>query len=360
MMSNLSHMKSFWGSQRVLITGHTGFKGSWMTYWLDRLGAKVCGIALEPNTDPNLFTLLNIANICQSNICDVRNKESLSALIHNFQPTIVFHLAAQPLVRVSYHTAAETFETNVMGTVNVLESLRSLDLDGLKSIVLITTDKVYDNQEWCWAYREIDQLGGSDPYSASKAACELVANSYRSSFFQQRNIPISTARAGNVIGGGDWSVDRLIPDMMKSWSLNQPVQIRNPLSVRAWQHVLDPIYGYLRLAELTCKSPQIQGAYNFSCSIENALNVDQMVGLAKSHFKNAEVEVNSKDEKSSKETASLRIDPTKSEVYLGVKSIITPEKAVEWTVSWYKDFYRGKDATILCNGQLDSFELLLK
>ena len=360
MINNYSCLKSFWTNQRVLITGHTGFKGSWMTYWLNSLGAQVCGIGLEPNTNPNLYSLLNIANICDSNLCDIRDRNSVSKIINRFNPSIVFHLAAQPLVRASYHAPVETFDTNIMGTVNVLDALRSLDLDALKSIVLITTDKVYGNREWCWAYRESDQLGGNDPYSASKAACELVANSYRSSFFNHRNIPISTARAGNVIGGGDWSEDRLIPDMMKSWSINQPVQIRNPLSIRSWQHVLEPIYGYFRLAELTCKSPQLQGAYNFSCSVKDALNVDQIVGLAKPYFKDAAVNINSKNELSPKESASLRIDPSKSEVYLGVKSIMTTMKAVEWTVSWYKNFYTGNDATFLCNSQIKSYELLLE
>jgi CDP-glucose 4,6-dehydratase len=331
-----------------------------MTYWLNSLGAQVCGIGLEPNTNPNLYSLLSIANICESNLCDIRDRNCISKIINRFNPSIVFHLAAQPLVRASYHAPVETFETNIMGTVNVLDSLRSLDLDALKSIVLITTDKVYDNREWCWAYRESDQLGGNDPYSASKAACELVANAYRTSFFNHRNIPVSTARAGNVIGGGDWSEDRLIPDMMKSWSVNQPVQIRNPLSIRSWQHVLEPIYGYFRLAELTSESHQLQGAYNFSCSVENTLNVDQIVELAKPYFKDAAVKMNSKDEKYLKESAHLRIDPSKAEMYLGVKSVLSGEKAVEWAMSWYKDFYSGKDAATLCNRQLDAFEILIK
>lgn len=352
-------MQSFWSSQRVLITGHTGFKGSWMSYWLHRLGAQICGISLEPNTNPNLFTVLNITNICQNNICDIRDREKLSKIINDFKPSIVFHLAAQPLVRKSYLTAAETFDVNLMGTVNLLDCLKDLNPENLKSIVLITTDKVYDNQEWCWAYRENDQLGGSDPYSASKAACELAAHSYRDSFFKKLDIPISTARAGNVIGGGDWSIDRLIPDMMRSWSMNQPVEIRNPLSIRSWQFVLEPIYGYLRLAEITAANHQLQGAFNFASNTEEVLNVKQMVELAKPYFKNAPVKENIKENQFLKESINLRIDPSKSEKYLSVKSVLTVKNAIEWTLNWYKDFYSGKDAALLCSNQIDSYELLI-
>lgn len=349
-------MQEFWSSQRVLVTGHTGFKGAWLTYWLHRLGATICGIGLQPETTPNLFSLLDIENRCESNICDIRNKVAVSELVTKFNPTIVFHLAAQPLVRLSYQSPAETFDTNVMGTVNVLDSLRNDHLTSLKSIVVITTDKVYDNQEWYWAYREIDPLGGKDPYSASKAACELVVNSYRTSFFERLNIPLSTARAGNVIGGGDWSIDRLIPDAMKSWNLGEPVKIRNPSSVRPWQHVLDPLYGYLRLAEKTASNLHMQGAYNFSCSADHELSVGQVVELAKSFFGDALIEVCDEENRSLKESNLLTLDSSKARNSLNIKSLIAPELAIKWAVNWYKDFYQGLDPIALCDQQIAVYE----
>lgn len=354
-----SSLRLFWANQRVLITGHTGFKGSWMTYWLKSLGAQVCGISLVPNSNPNLFSLLNIANICENHFCDIRDKSNITKIIHQFKPSIVFHLAAQPLVRLGYTMPVETFDVNIMGTVNLLDCLKDSDFTDLKSIVLITTDKVYENKEWCWAYRENDRLGGNDPYSTSKAACELIAHSYRTSFFDQLNIPVSTARAGNVIGGGDWSSDRLIPDIIRSWENHQSVNIRNPLSIRSWQHVLDPIYGYLRLAELTAVSNKLQGAYNFSCSSDNALNVSQIVELAKPYIKDAIVKFIPQDHNFPKESIFLKVDPSKSRANLGVQSLITSEKAVELTMKWYKNFYHGKDPAQLCSEQIHLIEKMI-
>ena len=238
---------SFWRDRQVLVTGHTGFKGAWLCYWLARMGARVVGLALPPNTDPNLFSEAAIVSGVKSLVVDIRDLEATRSGVIRARPEIVFHLAAQPLVLRSYQAPVETFSTNVIGTAHVLESLR--DLPGVKVAVMITTDKVYANREWVYPYREEDPLGGHDPYSASKAACEIVISSYRSSFLREQGVAVASARAGNVIGGGDWSADRLIPDIARAWERGDSVRIRRPNSVRPWQHVLEPLCGYLVLAE---------------------------------------------------------------------------------------------------------------
>ena len=238
--------RSFWHGKRVLVTGHTGFKGSWLVLWLNRLGADVTGISLPPNTSPNLYYSANLDNICYGNFIDILDFNRLDLFIKKIQPQIVFHLAAQPLVRESYVNPLATFNTNIMGTAHLLESLRHVD--DLLAAVMITTDKVYRNNERMHAYSEDDVLGGYDPYSASKAASEILISSYRDSFYAETGVGIATARAGNVIGGGDWSADRLIPDAVRAWQYGQPLIIRSPNAIRPWQHVLDPISGYLSLA----------------------------------------------------------------------------------------------------------------
>ncbi|MCD8493827.1 MAG: CDP-glucose 4,6-dehydratase [Alphaproteobacteria bacterium] len=271
---------AFWKGKRVLITGHTGFKGGWLTLWLGSLGARICGIALKPDTEPNLFTLARITEGIEHHIEDIRNAEPLAQIIRKFDPDIVFHMAAQPLVRASYRDPLGNFDTNIMGTANVLEALR--DCPSARSIVVITTDKVYENLEIPKPYKETDPLGGHDPYSASKAAAEIVTQSYRKSFFAEAGVGLATARAGNVIGGGDWSEDRLIPDAVKAWNAGKTLEIRAPNSVRPWQHVLDPLAGYITLAEKLWTDPAaFSQGWNFGPEKSGAVTVREVIDLAR-------------------------------------------------------------------------------
>jgi CDP-glucose 4,6-dehydratase len=245
MTPSLPH-QAFWRGKRVLVTGHTGFKGGWLTLWLSRMGADITGLSLPPSTKPSLFDLAKIGAHCHSHELDIRDYAAVEAVVREAKPEIIFHLAAQPLVRASYRDPLETFSTNVMGTANVLNALR---LEGsARVIVAITTDKVYQNKEWPFPYREDDVLGGHDPYSASKAASELVIASYSASYLAEKGMAVASARAGNVIGGGDWSEDRLIPDAVRAWQSGATLDIRRPNATRPWQHVLEPLSGYLVLA----------------------------------------------------------------------------------------------------------------
>jgi CDP-glucose 4,6-dehydratase len=238
----------FWRDKRVFLTGHTGFKGSWLSLWLQSLGAKVHGFALEPPTTPNLFTVAQVINGMASNICgDIRDLSRVRQAMQTCHPDIVIHMAAQPLVRLSYAEPVDTYSTNVMGTVHVLESARNTS--SVKAILVVTSDKCYENKEWAWGYRENEPMGGHDPYSSSKGCAELVTSAYRNSFLQGQSIAVASARAGNVIGGGDWAKNRLLPDIMSAFEQGRPVMIRNPLAIRPWQHVLEPLGGYLTLAE---------------------------------------------------------------------------------------------------------------
>ncbi|MFM7400975.1 MAG: CDP-glucose 4,6-dehydratase, partial [Bacteroidota bacterium] len=270
----------FWKGKRVFVTGHTGFKGSWLVLWLERLGAKVKGYSLEPDT-PSLYHSISGHLNCESIIADIRDKSTLDRQLRTFKPEVIFHLAAQPLVRASYSNPAETFEINAVGTANLLES--AIKIQQPCAIIIVTTDKVYENNEWHHPYRENDRLGGYDPYSASKAATELVAASFRSSFFNPEDYSkhgkaIATARAGNVIGGGDYARDRIVPDVVRALSENTEIPVRNPLAVRPWQHVLEPLSGYLRLAEMLLKNPlDYSQAYNFGPEINDSLSVGELV-----------------------------------------------------------------------------------
>ena len=271
----------FWRGKRVFLTGHTGFKGSWLSIWLHSLGAEVTGYALEPPTDPSLFSLAGVDGLLTSIIADVRDLERLQAEMVHAAPEIVIHMAAQPLVRDSYKIPVETYATNVMGTVHLLEALRSCP--ALRAVVNVTTDKVYENREWLWGYREIEPMGGYDPYSNSKGCSELVTAAYRSSYFNpldysRHGVAVATARAGNVIGGGDWANDRLIPDVVRSILAGEPVQIRNPGAIRPWQHVLEPLSGYLTLAEhLFAGGARYAQGWNFGPAEEDARPVAWLV-----------------------------------------------------------------------------------
>lgn len=345
--------KKFWQDKKVLLTGHTGFKGAWLTLWLQQMGAQVTGISLEANTTPNLVSELNLQNICNSNICDIRDAEKLAALIKEANPDIVFHLAAQALVRESYQNPLETFDTNVMGTANLLNGMRSLD--NLSSVVMVTTDKVYRNNEWTYPYREDDALGGHDPYSASKAASEIVINSYKESFLAEKGIPVSSARAGNVIGGGDWSADRLIPDAVRAWEAKETLEIRRPDAIRPWQHVLEPLAGYMILAEKLAGKTAQAGAYNFGPETSEAVPVRTVIELANKTYTKGDVAFGDGLE-GVHEAGRLSLEIAKSVEILGVKPRWNLETAIEKTMSWYKAYYEGADAITLCNNQIKSFE----
>ena len=268
---------SFWDGKRVFLTGHTGFKGSWLSIWLQTMGANVKGYALAPATTPSLFTEANVAIGMESEIGDIRNAEQISSSMVSFDPEVLIHMAAQPLVRLSYREPVVTYETNVMGTINVLEAARKCS--NLKAIVNVTTDKCYENREWVWGYRETEPMGGHDPYSNSKGCAELVTSAYRLSFFNTSNsAALSSARAGNVIGGGDWSDDRLIPDILKSFERNKPVIIRNPSATRPWQHVLEPLSGYLILAQkLFSEGKMFAEGWNFGPRDEDVKTVEYIL-----------------------------------------------------------------------------------
>src|SRR4029079_9453459 len=258
----------FWRGKSVLVTGHSGFKGSWLTLALHRRGAKVTGISLPPLTTPNLVGEARIAELCRSHFLDIRDAAGVAGIIRAARPEIVFHLAAQPLVRESYRDPLTTFETNVMGTAHVLEALRGLD--GVRVAVMVTTDKVYRTVEMPGSHREDDPLGGHDPYSASKAASEMVIESYRQSYLGEKSVAVASARAGNVIGGGDWSADRLFPDAVRAWRGGETLRVRRPGAVRPWQHVLEPVFGYLVLAQRLWERPSLAGAYNFGPELGEA------------------------------------------------------------------------------------------
>ncbi len=267
----------FWRGKRILLTGHTGFKGSWFSLWLQSLGAQVHGLALEPPTTPNLFTVAQVAKgMASHTIGDIRDLATVQQAMQACQPDIVIHMAAQPLVRLSYAEPVETYATNVMGTVHVLEAARQAA--SVKAIVVVTTDKCYDNKEWAWGYREDEPMGGHDPYSNSKGCAELVTRAYRSSFLQGQGKAVATARAGNVIGGGDWAADRLVPDILRAFEHNQPVVIRNPDATRPWQHVLEPLSGYLTLAEyLYTEGQAFAEGWNFGPKDDDARPVQWIV-----------------------------------------------------------------------------------
>lgn len=345
--------KNFWFKKRVLVTGHTGFKGGWLTLWLNKMGAEVTGIGLAPNTFPSLFELSKISQVCKSHFCDIRDKGNISKIIHNLDPEIVFHLAAQPLVRASYKDPLLTFTTNIIGTANVLECLR-----GLKSArvaVMVTTDKVYQNNEWVWPYKEDDPLGGHDPYSSSKAASEIVVNSYRQSYLSGQGIAVATARAGNVIGGGDWSEDRLIPDAIRSWQSGTELQVRRPEAKRPWQHVLEPLSGYLLLAEKLWENAKLEGAYNFGPQSHEAATVRQVIDTALKIHETGSV-LYSDTKEGPHEAGWLALEISKAREILGFNPRLSFNEAIERTMSWYMQHAEGTPALSLCERDINSYE----
>lgn len=339
--------KNFWKGKRVFLTGHTGFKGSWLCLWLHSMGALVKGYALEPNTHPSLFISANVASLVEHEIGDIRDYNGLSYSIKAYKPDILIHMAAQPLVRLSYAQPVDTYATNVMGTVNVLESARFCS--SLKAIISVTTDKVYENREWCWGYREDEPMGGFDPYSSSKGCAELVTAAYRQSFFSENDKPsLASARAGNVIGGGDWSEDRLIPDVLKAFEKGEKIVIRNPTAIRPWQHVLEPLCGYILLAEnLYNQGKKFATAWNFGpedkdCkSVEWILNKLVELNGEKSSW---EIEKNQQPH----EAQFLKLDCSKAKTLLNWHPKLDIETTLKKIVAWHEQFQKGSNMQSFC------------
>ncbi|MBE0426179.1 MAG: CDP-glucose 4,6-dehydratase [Nitrospirae bacterium] len=350
--------KSFWKDKKVMITGHTGFKGSWLSIWLKRIGANVVGYSLPPPTNPSLFEIANVNRGITSIEGDIRNFEYLKSTIDRYRPEIIIHMAAQALVRYGYENPLETYSTNVMGTVNILESVRQVN--GVRVLVIVTSDKCYDNKEWCWGYRENDTLGGRDPYSSSKACAEMVTTAYCKSYFSHNDVAIASVRAGNVIGGGDWSEDRLIPDIMKAFMEHRPVIIRSPQSIRPWQYVLDPLYGYLLLAErLWSNGQEYAGGWNFGPPKEDAKPVSWIVEEIKKMWgDDASWELDNYSG-NPKEALCLKLDCSKAKHLLGWSPNLNLHIALKWIVDWYRAYMQNENMQKYSNDEIIRYENIL-
>lgn len=333
--------KSFWCGKRVLITGHTGFKGSWLALWLKHLGAAVHGVSLAPKSEPNLFTAADVGFNIESHFCNILHKERLQEILNASQPDFIFHLAAQALVFEGYSNPINTFETNVMGTVNVLDCCRYLKSKPV--IVCITTDKVYRNNEWNYPYRECDPLGGYDPYSASKSACEMVISCYRDSFLRDLGVRVCVARAGNVIGGGDWAENRLIPDAVRAWDSGNSLVIRKADAIRPWQHVLEPLAGYLILGQKFSTSDDLSDTFNFGPHSHESASVRVVVESARRAYKKGMV-IYKPSNDLLHEATYLTLDVSKARVELGFEPKWSLDEAIHRTMNWYSLFSSGRSA----------------
>ena len=346
---------NFWKSRKVFVTGHTGFKGSWLALWLLSIGAEVCGYALDPPTEPSLYRLLGMDGQLKSVRGDIRDLAALETAMRDFQPEVVIHMAAQSLVRLSYQNPVETYATNVLGTVHVLDVVRRTP--SVRAVVIVTSDKCYENKEWHWPYREHEAMGGHDPYSSSKGCAELVTAAYRNSFFlNEGEVAVASARAGNVIGGGDWALDRLVPDIMRAWGSGEAVAVRNPDAVRPWQHVLEPLSGYLLLAErLLVEGQAFAEGWNFGPADSEARSVKELVsGLAKLWGDNASWRV-IKPEKVQHEAHLLRLDSSKARAELGWSPRWNFDETIAHTVEWYKRFYSDERMQTCTLEQIELF-----
>lgn len=354
-MAKIGFFNNIYYGINVLITGHTGFKGSWLALWLERMGAKVLGYSLSPPTEPNHFDIIGLK--ADSMIGDIRDAEKLNQAFKTYRPEIVFHLAAQPIVRLSYEDPVETFSSNVMGTINVFEAARGCG--SVRAIVNITSDKCYENREWIWGYREIDPIGGYDPYSASKGCAELVTSCWRTSFFnpegygKEHHTLLASCRSGNVIGGGDWAVDRLFPDLMRAAGEGKPIHIRNPKAIRPWQHVLEPLSGYLLLGQKLLEGKtEFADAWNFGPHDDDAITVEELAGQAKRHW--AKIHYSFKaDPQKLHEAGRLRLDCSKARARLRWRPVWDVSKAVQRTTLWYKSFYESQ--TIASQEDLETY-----
>jgi CDP-glucose 4,6-dehydratase len=345
--------RAFWSGRRVFLTGHTGFKGAWTCLALTNVGARVVGYALPPATLDGIYCTCDVPAQLVEHLADIRDISAVRAAIRQAKPSIVLHMAAQALVRRSYADPIETYSTNVMGTANLLEAIRGIP--EVQAVVIVTSDKCYENFEWPWGYRESDRLGGHDPYSSSKACAELVTDAFRRSYFSQGSTGIASARAGNVIGGGDWSTDRLLPDAIRAFMTDTSLTVRNPLSVRPWQHVLDPVIGYLLLAQALCgpEGPRYCEGWNFGPDSRSEVSVHSVVtSVARVWGGRARWEQNLTTHPH--EAIALRLDSAKTRHRLGWKPLIDLDEAIQWTVEWYKAFHDGGDVRAVAATQVDA------
>ena len=351
-MVNRGVSQPFWQGKRVFLTGHTGFKGCWLYRCLERLGAEVFGYALcapKNSLHAKIYGLESANGI----YADIRDRERLSRELADFSPDIVFHLAAQPLVRESYRQPAYTYETNVMGTVNLLEAVRLTP--SVKAVVVVTTDKCYRDMDWEWGYRETDPLGGADPYSSSKACVELLCDAWRMSYLDKTGVALATARTGNVIGGGDWADDRIVPDAMRAFQAGVVLSIRSPRAVRPWQHVLEPLRGYMMLAQRLCEEGHAsQTTWNFGPSTSDAQNVEAVTGrLSELWGCGADYEIS--EDCTLRESHTLRLDSSRAEQKLGWKPCLGFDESIKMTVDWYKRVYNGESASAVMDEQITSY-----
>ncbi len=352
-----NHFNDFYKNKKVLVTGHTGFKGSWLSIWLLYLGAEVIGYALDPYTSKDNFVLTDLSRKMTDIRGDIRDIEKFNSTVDQYKPEIIFHLAAQPIVRLSYDVPRETIETNVMGTTNVLEAFRRSKSANI--LVIITSDKCYDNKEWIWGYRENDPVGGYDPYSASKGAAELISSAYLRSFFNPVNFKkhekvIATVRAGNVIGGGDWTKDRIIPDCIRALEDDKPIKVRNPQSVRPWQHVLEPLNGYLLLASKIYTDPiKYSGAWNFGPNSDSVIKVKEVVEKIIKYYGKGTWKDTS-NVKELHEAKLLNLDISKAKLLLGWHPVLNVEEAIQFTIQYYRRYIK-EDVYKLCTKQIKGY-----
>ena len=345
----------FWKNKKVFITGHTGFKGGWMSLWLNKLEAKVKGYALDPQSDLSLFSLAKISDNLESQIGNIQDLALLKQSLKNFEPEIVIHMAAQPLVRSSYNDPVETYATNVMGTLNLFEAVR--ECESVKAVVNVTTDKCYENNEWLWGYRENEPMGGRDPYSNSKGCSELITTAYRQSFFNSDStVSIASARAGNVIGGGDWAEDRLVPDALRAFNSGKPLAIRNPLAIRPWQHVLEPISGYLALAEkLYLEKDEFAEAWNFGPSEDDSWPVGEVVDFLVTEwpsYASWELEKGSQPH----EAQLLKLDISKAKSRLNWRPLWNLEQTLKSIIDWNSAHMNNKNMQEVTLDQINNYE----
>jgi len=344
---------NFWSDSSIFITGHTGFKGGWLSFWLSQMGAKVHGYSLEPPTTPNFFTVCNLdKHLESSTIGNILDFKQLHKALDQASPEVVFHLAAQPLVRQSYDSPLATLETNIIGTANVMEACRSVS--SIEAIVNVTTDKCYENKEWIWPYRENDRLGGRDPYSASKACAELATAAYRDSFLTVANIHLASVRAGNVIGGGDWAADRLIPDFLRALDIGELLTIRSPNAVRPWQHVLEPLSGYLLLAEKLCtKGNAFAEAWNFGPDDVDAKSVSWILDQLCTSTPGAKWQTESTQQPH--EAGMLKLDSSKAKTKLGWNPCWNLEMALNKTLEWHQAWQQDADMASFTSAQIQAY-----